>query len=466
MERAGLAAAREILACVGDLMRAVVLVGSGNNGGDGYVIARHLFDVGWQVEIVQATGDAPRSVEAKRMATIAGRLGIPVRGPGDVTPPGSGVLVVDAILGTATRGAPRDGVAAAIAWANAAQGPVVSVDIPSGVDPDTGRVEGSAITADLTVTLHADKVGLRVMPGRQRAGRVVVVDVGIPRAIQLPAEAWLLGPAVMAALPARGANLDKYAAGAALVVAGSPGMMGAAALATRAAMRAGAGLVVAAVPDLLAGTLTSLVMEAIAAGTPGPVLSLAGRDEIMRQAARVRACAIGPGIGRAPETGQLVEGLLSALDLPMVVDADALWHLDCDRISARPGSTIITPHSGEAARLLGCGRAEVDANRLMSARTLAERAGAVCVLKGYGTIIAAPGGPVAIDSVGGPELATAGSGDVLTGTILAMLARGLEPFQAASVGVVAHGLAGQRASRGPGTVAGDIAEALPEAMVL
>ena len=192
MERAGLAAAREILARVGDLMRAVVLVGSGNNGGDGDVIARHLFDAGWQVEIVRASGDAPRSTEAKRMAAITERLGIPVSELGDATPPGPDVLVVDAMLGTAASGPPRDGVAAAIAWANDAQGPVASIDIPSGVDPDTGRVEGAVITADFTVALHADKVGLHVMPGRQRAGRVVVVDIGIPRAIQLPAQAWLL----------------------------------------------------------------------------------------------------------------------------------------------------------------------------------------------------------------------------------------------------------------------------------
>jgi ADP-dependent NAD(P)H-hydrate dehydratase / NAD(P)H-hydrate epimerase len=344
-----------------------------------------------------------------------------------------------------------------------AAGPIVSVDLPSGVDADSGQVPGVAVRAQLTVTFHADKIGLHVSPGREHAGRVVVADIGIPRAIAAAPAGWLLAPDVLASLPTRSPRSDKYA-GAAMLIAGAPGMVGAATLCARAAMRAGAGLVVAVMPDALVATLTGGVTEAVVAGVPGTVLAVGALDEIRRQAGRVRSVAIGPGIGRATETGSMVGAVVAELGLPLVIDADALWHLTCEQIAARSSTSVITPHTGEAARLLGVDRAQVDANRLASARELAHRTGAVVLLKGPGTIIASPDGTVAIDSVGGPELATAGSGDVLTGIIVAMLARGLGPLVAACVGAVAHGVAGRLASRGSGTLASDIAEALPEAL--
>ncbi|MCC6832137.1 MAG: NAD(P)H-hydrate dehydratase [Thermoleophilia bacterium] len=468
MERAGLETAAAARAAYPDARRAVVLVGAGNNGGDGMVVARHLAEAGWEVTVASPGGDGPSTPDAALMTTIAGGIGIPVTAFDAAAGRPAGAVLVDALLGPGTRGAPRGAVAAMVAWTAGWPGPVVAVDVPTGVDADTGAVAGDAVRADLTVTFHGDKVGLHVAPGRGRAGRVEVVDIAIPSAVASDPAAWLVHGGAATAIPPKDAAGEKYSAGAVLVVAGAPGMTGAGVLAALATLRAGAGLAVAAVPAAVQPLMAPLMLEVMCA----PVADDAGRlcaasaDDVLREAGRVSAVALGPGIGRASATTAAVLGILERLELPVVLDADGLWHLEGrpEALAARPAATVITPHAGEAARLLGSDRAAVEAERLAAAHDLAARSGAVVVLKGPGTVIAAPGQVPLIAAGGGPSLSTAGSGDVLTGIIAAALAKGLPARTAAAAGVALHAAAGDRAGRGDGMIAGDLLDVLPATM--
>ncbi|MEW6581406.1 MAG: NAD(P)H-hydrate dehydratase [Actinomycetota bacterium] len=468
MERAGLAAADAVLARFPAAGRAVVVVGKGNNGGDGMVVARHLAEAGWQVEVVAPAGARPGTPDAMAMATIAARLGIRPRALDARRLAAEEGVVVDALLGTGARGEPAGPVAAAIRAIRSAPGPVVSLDVPSGLDADTGRAPGVCVRADLTVAFHGAKVGLHVEPGRSLAGEVVVADIGIPTAVASTPAAWLVDGAAAAAVPAKSAAGEKYGAGAVLVVCGSPGLVGAGVLASRATLRAGAGLTVAAVPAGVRAEVAGHLVEVMTAGIPEEdgAFGAASVDAVLAEAGRTAAAAVGPGLGRRPGTTAFLRDLLPRLGLPVVVDADGLWHLGeaAGWIGARRGHTVLTPHAGEAARLLGASRADVEAGRLDAARALAERSGAVVVLKGPGTIVAAPGGPVAVNATGGPALSTAGSGDVLTGVVAAFLAKGMDPFPAAAAAVAVHGRAAELTGRGDGTVAGDVADALPGAL--
>lgn len=470
MERAGLETAREILARHPGARRAVVLVGPGNNGGDGMVVARHLSEAGWRVEILSADGRAPRTPDAHLMSNVAMALGLPLRPFDRGARPPEGAVVVDALLGTGARGAPREATAAMVEWAAGARGPVVALDVPTGVDADSGRVEGSAVRAALTVTFHGDVVGLRVAPGRAHAGEVVVADIGIPGAVTAAPAAWLAGAEAARAIPAKDPGGDKYRAGAVLVVAGAPGLTGAAQMSARAALRAGAGLVVAAVPAPVQPLVAMGAPEVMVAGVAhrDGHLGPESKEDVLAQAGRVTALALGPGVGRMDATGDALLGVLAGTDLPAVVDADGLWHLRdrLDHLHGRRGATVLTPHAGEAARLLGVAREEVEAGRIDAARALAIASQAVVVLKGPGTLVVDPAGTVVVAAGGGPELATAGSGDVLTGVVAAALGKRLPPLVAAAAGVALHAAAGTLAGKGDGTVAGDVLEALPAALAL
>jgi NAD(P)H-hydrate epimerase len=468
MERAGHTSAYAIAGRHPERRAALVVVGPGNNGGDGMVVARHLAELGWSVTVAAPEGREPEAPDAAVMTAIARSLGIVVeplkRHPVDP----DGPVVVDALLGTGATGAPRGPIGAAVAWLAALDAPVVSLDVPSGVEADTGRVPGDAVRAGLTVTYHGDMIGLRVEPGRGLAGLVVVADIGIPSAVGLEPVAWLTSPAVVAAVPPKDATGDKYRAGAVLVVAGAPGLTGAGCLCARAALRAGAGLVVAAAPEEVQPVMAAQLLEVMCAPVPGKGGHLGPEsvEPVLVQARRAGAVAIGPGIGREEATTAAVHRLLDNLELPVVLDADGLWHLgdDLGRLRGRAAPTVVTPHAGEAGRLLGRHREEVEAGRLDAARELAGRSGAIAVLKGAGTIVAAPDGRLVVNGTGSPALATAGTGDVLTGAIAALLAKGMEPFAAAAAAVAAHGVAGELADRGDGTVAGDVMEALPSAL--
>lgn len=458
METAGVVATREVLATFPPGSAATVLVGPGNNGGDGMVMARLLAEAGWDVRVQAPGARAPGTPDGALMTQLAADAGIGVSDVDLDALRRGGRVVIDALLGTGSAGAPREAMAEVVQAVRESGAPVVAVDMPTGVDADTGEAPGPAIDAVLTVTFAADKVGLHVAPGRGLAGRVVVADIGIsPRMLQAPA-AWLATDHAVAAIPPKGAGDDKYRAGGVLVVGGAPGMSGAVRLSSRAALRAGAGIVVACVPPG--------VRAEVAIGTPEVMVNAHDLDEVMRQAARVSAVAIGPGMGREEESATLLRALLAGIAHPVVLDADGLWHLgdDLAALRARPGPTVITPHAGEAARLLGTDRAEVEARRLHAARELAARSGAVALLKGPGTIVCAPGAdPVVLDG-GTPALATAGSGDVLTGIITALLARGLDAPGAAIAGSALHARAAAVAGRGDGTIASDIIEALPAAL--
>jgi NAD(P)H-hydrate epimerase len=441
MERAGVGAAAHIMARY-PTGAATVVCGAGNNGGDGYVVARILADAGWDVQIAAPRGVRPQTADATTMATIAHSIGLKAR---TLTPAmlEGDRLIVDALLG------------------------IVAMDVPSGIDADTGVVAGAAVVAEMTVTFHGDKIGLHVEPARAHAGEIVVQDIGIPRAVRSRAAGWLLGEHAAPA-PPKGDSANKYTAGAVLVIAGSPGMTGAGALTARATLRCGGGLTVAAVPSQVQSLFAEQVVEVMATPVPDHdgVFGIASLDAVLAQARRVAAIAIGPGIGRDPRTSAFVRQVIDQTDLPCVVDADGLWHL-----GARPGwlkrrnaPIVITPHSGEAARLLDCDRTQVDAQRLASARSLAKLAGGVAILKGPGAIIADTTGVVCIDAIGTSALATAGSGDVLTGIVASMLAKGMDPLTAAATAVRVHSRAGVLAGHGDGTLAGDLVEHLPEAI--
>jgi NAD(P)H-hydrate epimerase len=467
METAGTLAAREVLGAFPPGSAVTVLVGPGNNGGDGMVVARHLAAAGWDVRVQAPGAREPGTPDGAVMTARAADAGL---GVGDVDLDAlraGGRVVVDALLGTGTTGAPRGGVAEAVEAVVASGAPVAALDMPTGVDGDTGAAPGPAIRADLTITFAAEKVGLRVAPGRELAGRVVVADIGIPRDIRPEPAAWLATDGVVAAIPPRSAAGDKYAAGGVLAIAGAPGMSGAARLCTRAALRAGAGIVAACVPAGVRAEVAIGTPEVMVTGVPGDAgMSVDALDAIMHQAARVGAVALGPGLGREPGTTSLVRAVLAGVALPMVLDADGLWHLgdDLAALRERPAPTVITPHAGETARLLGTTRDEVEAGRLAAARELCDQSGAVALLKGPGTIICAPGAlPVVIEG-GTSALSTAGSGDVLSGVIAALLARGMDAGDAATCATALHARAGVLAGRGDGTIASDIIEALPGAL--
>ena len=461
MERAGLGSAAVIMERWASLRKVTILVGKGNNGGDGYVVARHLAEVGWSVSTLAVDGP-PATEDARTMATVAEALGLEAQPWTPTTPVPEGVIV-DAMLGTGVAGAPRGAVAEVVEWISRAPGLVVSLDIPTGVDADTGVVAGAAIDADATITYHGDLVGLRVAPGRDHAGAVEVIDIGIPDAVHVEPAAWLTGPGTVATIPRRGDASDKYAAGAVLSVAGSSGLSGAACLTAEAVLRAGAGLSVAVVPEVIHAVCATAAPEVMFAASTGDVLGPQSLEEIVRQAQRVGAIVMGPGLGRASSTRALVGAVLETLDLPLVIDADALFHLAEIGVGGVDAAhVVLTPHAGEAARLLGVERSDVEAARLDSAARLAEISGAVCVLKGPGTIVATPAAAPIVNGVDAPALATAGTGDVLAGAIAACLAKGMPTRDAAAAGVALQGLAGTLVAS-EGATARDVLNALPAA---
>jgi hydroxyethylthiazole kinase-like uncharacterized protein yjeF len=422
MERAGAAVAREAMLAFPAARSFACVCGGGSNGGDGRVAARVLQEAGY---------------EAYETADVEGYD-----------------IIVDAVFGTGFRGEPRPDAAAVIERINAADSPVVSVDLPSGVDASTGEAAGAVVDADLTVTFHARKMGLAVAPGRFRAGRVVVADIGLD---EVPTEHRRATPALLELVPRRKPGDTKYTAGSVLVVGGQPGMTGAVCLAALAALRADAGYVALAVPAESLPVVETLALEPVKIGWREDD----GVETIVAAAKRAGAIALGPGLGRGAGRQALVRELLERLDLPAVVDADALFDLEP---FARRAPTVLTPHAGELARLLGTDSEWVDAHRLEAAQRGAERFDAVLVLKGSDTIVAAPGSGVIVSDLGPPALATAGTGDVLTGVTAAFLAKGLEPQVAAAAAAVAHGRAAELVPHRAGLVASDLLAAIPGAL--
>jgi hydroxyethylthiazole kinase-like uncharacterized protein yjeF len=413
MERAGRAVADAVRARCPEAKRIRAVCGKGANGGDGRIAIRLLRD---------------RGLDAEESTDLDGA---------DV--------LIDALFGTGFSGEPRPEAAELIVRMNEAGAPIVAVDIPSGVDASTGEVRGQAVRAALTVTMHAPKVGLEVSPGLFHAGKVVVADIGLEHG---PTEHELATRELLARVPAKRGGDTKYTAGSVLVVGGAPGMTGAAALTARAAFRADAGYVAIAAPSASLPVLETLVLEAVKR-------PLEGVDEAV---GRARALALGPGLGRDDERRVLVRRLLLETDVPAVVDADGLDRLEPFE---RDAETVLTPHSGELGRLLGEEAAWVDAHRLEALRRAVERFGCVVLLKGADTLVGAAGKGVLVVSSNVPGLATAGTGDVLTGIIGAFLAKGLDARTAAAAAAVAHRAAARAAGKSTGLVASDVVEALP-----
>jgi ADP-dependent NAD(P)H-hydrate dehydratase / NAD(P)H-hydrate epimerase len=412
MERAGRAVAEEALRRYPDARSFGAVCGGGANGGDGRIA----------LEVLRAAGrTADEGVQ------------------GDV--------VVDALFGTGFKGEPRPEAARLIDEVNAAGVPVVAVDLPSGVDADTGEIAGAAVRADVTVTMHGRKVGLEVAPGRFNAGDVVVADIGLDHRETVHRR---VTREVLSVVPRKRPEDTKYTAGALLVVGGAPGMTGAVSLTATAAFRADAGYVTVCAPAESLPVLEGRLVEAV----KRPL------EEAPEAVAKHDALAIGPGLGRSHDVQALVRRLLEESDLPAVVDADALYGLEP---FVRSAPTVLTPHEGELGRLLGREAAWVAEHRLAAVTEAVERFGCICLLKGADALIAAPGTGAFVAALGPPSLATAGTGDVLTGVIGAFLAKGMEARLAAAAGAVACDVA---ARLGPsrGLVASDVVALLPAAL--
>lgn len=475
MERAGRAVARAALRLAGGAYgrRIVVACGRGNNAGDGFVAARHLARAGAYPLVVLI--DGPEALAGDARMNFERLKGIRVRrfDPGSFSRElERASAVIDALVGTGFRGALEGPMGDAVELINRSSPPVVAVDIPSGVDGGSGRVTGSAVRATLTVTMAALKAGLVIYPGSEHAGEIEVADIGIGADLIESDLRLVEGSDVAALLPRRPPDAHKKGVGYVMVVAGSVGMSGAAALAAAAALRSGAGLVTIAAPASVALALDQAVLEATTLPLPETgrgTIEASAVDAVLERAGAVDAVAIGPGLTTDAETVEFVRKLVSDLDRPLVIDADAINALsgDPEALAGRSSPTLATPHPGELARLLGTGTADIQADRLGAARAAARRTRATVLLKGYRTVVAPPSGPAAIVDVGGPALATGGSGDVLTGVALALLAATKDAFSAGWSAAWLHGSAGdllakRRGDRG--VVAGDLIDAVPEVL--
>ncbi|MGV9252446.1 NAD(P)H-hydrate dehydratase [Streptomyces sp. NPDC003697] len=421
--------------------RVVLLVGSGDNGGDALYAGARLARRGAGVTAVLLADRA----HPGGLAALCRAGGTVARPPdaGDLIDRAD--LVVDGIVGIGGKGGLRPDAALLAERAAASRAAVVAVDLPSGVEADTGEVRGAAVRADLTVTFGTHKPGLLIDPGREHAGTVRLVDIGLDLPATPELEA-LQHVDVARLLPLPAAESDKYRRGVVGIAAGSARYPGAAVLAVSGALRGGAGAVRYVGP---AG-------QAVIAHFPETLVS----DRGPSRAGRVQAWVVGPGAGDdAATVAEVVD-----TDVPVLIDADGLRLADRDAVRSRTAPTLMTPHAGEAAALLGVTREEVEGARLSSVRELAARYGATVLLKGSTTLVAAPdGAPVRVNPTGTPWLATAGSGDVLSGLAGSLLAAGLSARDAGSVAAYLHGLAGRFAADGAPAGAHDVAEMIPQA---
>jgi NAD(P)H-hydrate epimerase len=473
MEAAGLEVADAALRLLGGAYgrRAVVVCGKGNNGGDGLVAARYLDRAGVRTTalLLHEGVREPAAANLRRLEHTGVRRR-PFSSAAIDRELERADVAVDAIFGTGFRGAPEGAPAEAIRALEASAVPVVAVDIPSGVNGATGGVDGEAVHADITVTFGAPKLGLVLHPGAAFAGVVEVETIGFPEDL-IRSEIGLVERQDAAGLlPTREPDTHKRAAGYAVVVGGSRRMTGAVALAGRAAYRAGAGLVAIAVPERILPVVEGAIREAVFVDLPetdaGSIASGSDRlDEVLGQA---DALAIGPGMTTDTATSEWIRGVVRSSEVPVVLDADGLnaFAGRADELSDRKADLVLTPHAGEFARLAGVSATDLQGDRVRHVRDLAARASATVLLKGSRTLIATPDGVVRINPTGGPALATGGTGDVLTGMIVGLVARGLEVADAATAAAFAHGIAGRIAGEdlGDGATSGDVLDRVPAAM--
>lgn len=482
MENAGRGAARALMQWAPPLGMASVGVaaGRGNNGGDGFVIARYLFQHGIDVKVYLLSESSRLAGDAAANFSLLGTLGVPVaelpdesaleRHRKEMT---EKTLWVDAILGTGLSSDVRGYFRAAIEFINSLNRPVFAVDIPSGLHADTGLPCGVSIRADQTATFAFAKTGHVQEPGASLTGGLHVIDIGIPPHVARAAgpRHHLIEPADIAAhLPPRPADMHKGGSGHVLAVAGAPGKTGAAAMTAMSALRAGAGLATLGVPKSLNPAVEPQVLEAMTVGlaeTEAGNLSDAAAEKILELAADKRCLALGPGIGIEPATCRLVHRLVQESPVPLVIDADGINNLaeEPELLINAHSPVVLTPHPGEMARLTRETAASVQADRIGAARRFAETFRVCLVLKGARTVVASPDGGVHINPTGNPGMASGGMGDVLTGVISGLIAQGLSPETAARIGVFLHGAAADEAaaSCGPfGYLASDVMRQIPE----
>lgn len=483
MENAGRGVAEEIIKrfSPADSPRALILAGKGNNGGDGYVIARHLLNRGWDVQtLVLAERDVIKGDAALNLSALencGGRVGFVLDEEAledALAVIGEFTVLVDALFGTGLTKPAQGLYLQTIEWLNQQSSPVIAVDLPSGIDASTGRVPGAAVKAALTVSFAFPKVGQVSYPGAGLVGELVILDISIPEQVAGQAstdcllidaaEAWRL-------LPVRSRDGHKGTFGHLLVVAGSTGKGGAAVMAAESGLRGGSGLVTLACPQSAQPSIASRLTEVmtVALADFKGEISLLAFDDLLALTDGKQALAIGPGLGLGEETSGLIRRLVQASALPVVVDADGLTAL-CGHTHILEHQSdrqiVLTPHPGEMARLTGLSTDEIQADRFAVARDFAVRHRVVLVLKGARTLTASPDGRVHVNNSGHAGLASGGMGDVLTGLIGSLLAQGLAALDAATLGVYLHGLAADRllATFGDaGLLATDVMYELPAA---
>lgn len=472
MERAGSAVAAEACSLVpqGPI---VVFAGGGNNGGDGWECARVLSAGGRAVRVLSLADPSTLPSPAAEVASAAIAVGVEW---GQVSSPAESVLgmvdaalIVDALLGIGAIGAPRGAYADTIIAIGDSDAAVIAVDVPSGVDAATGATPGASVRADVTVTFGAMKAGLLLYPGAECAGDIVIADIGLPEPDESPGglEVWDWSD-LAALVPVPGPADHKGTRGRVLVVGGIPGMTGAACLASSAALRSGAGYVTVAVPEpslaVVEIKLTAPVKVALQVEPDGGI-GASAIERLSVLSRRADSVVLGPGLGRAESTVRSVRDWVATAGPPLVLDADGLWAIGPDLSLVRGRAVVVTPHAGEAARMLGISREAVEADRPSAARAIGGD-GVICVLKGAHTLVS-DGERVVVTMSGGPELATLGTGDVLSGIIGALLAQGLDPIEAAVLGAHLHGASGDEAADELTTVcctAEDVITYLPRAV--
>jgi len=485
MERAGngVVVALEEMEGSLDGRTVAIFCGKGNNGGDGFVVARLLRRKGCKVHVCLLAKPQDLNGDAKAMYQKYTALGNTAR---VLTCPsqekiqkllGQSDLVVDALLGTGISSCVKDEYAATIETINASGLLTTAVDIPSGIQTDTGTVLGTAIRAKLTVTFGYPKLGLFLGPAIDHVGEIHQVDIGIPNeyieGMTIPTT-LITADEIKGILPSRKPSSHKGTYGHAGIIAGSPGKTGAAALAALAALRVGTGLVTIAIPQSVNAHLESKTLETMTLPMPETsehTFSLAALPLLQTFAQTHQSVGLGPGLTTHPETMEMVQNLISEIQCPCVIDADALNALaeKTDILRNCRSTPILTPHPGEMARLIGNDSAEhINAHRLTVAQEFAQHHSCILVLKGARTIVAEPDGQAAICPTGNPGMATAGMGDILTGMIAGLLAQGLPPGLAAKAGVFLHGLAGDLGAHELGQaslIASDLLDFIPEAIL-
>jgi hydroxyethylthiazole kinase-like uncharacterized protein yjeF len=485
MENAGTGAAELLILSFPEVRTGwvAVLAGRGNNGGDGFVIARHLMNAGISTKVYlfssrdDVTGDARTNLE--RWLDMGGEL-LEIRHKGNVSRVkkelATAHLFVDAIFGTGLQRAVTGDVKTVISLINSLPIPVMAVDIPSGLDATTGKVLGTAIRADLTTTFGLAKIGEVIEPGRQYVGRLAVVDIGIPQTFidEADIKTHLIDPEELnlSLLDPRPPDAHKGDYGHLCVLAGSPGKTGAAAMICQGALRIGAGLVTLGIPASLNPILEAKLTEAMTEPLPDVPAGYLSSDALkhIRQLLKGKtACALGPGISTQPQVQELLLELITRVPVPLVIDADGIT-----AVALRPeilkeckNTIVLTPHPGEMARLIGTTTKKVQEDRIGVAKAFATTYNCIVVLKGNRTVIATPDERIYINPTGNPGMASGGVGDVLTGIIGGLMAQGLSPVDAVLWGVYLHGMAGDLAVQTIGEIsliAGDIIDYIPRAI--